>query len=94
MTRDSGSGAQAMRPEGAQSEGPQSGGCKPHRPTSVIPQQVREQMEQDIQTMFAETAILLTHPDESRRALAKERVFKILFDRKASPAIIQEGVGL
>jgi hypothetical protein len=33
--RDSGSGAQAMRPEGAQPVGPQSGGEQPHRPNSV-----------------------------------------------------------
>ncbi len=31
------------------------------------------------QTMFAETAILMLHPDESRRALAKERVYAILY---------------
>jgi hypothetical protein len=35
---DSGSGAQAMRPEGAQPVGPQSGGEQPHRPKPVSSQ--------------------------------------------------------
>jgi hypothetical protein len=33
-----------------------------------------------IQTVFAETAILLTHPDASRRELAKELVYSIMFE--------------
>jgi hypothetical protein len=37
-TSDSGSGAQAMRPEGAQPVGPQSGGEQPHRPKPVSSQ--------------------------------------------------------
>jgi hypothetical protein len=35
---DSGSGAEAMRPEGAQPVGPQSGGEQPHRPKPVSSQ--------------------------------------------------------
>jgi hypothetical protein len=38
-----------------------------------------EAANERIQTMFAETAILLTHPVEARRALAKERIYAILF---------------
>lgn len=32
----------------------------------------------EAQTVFAETAILLLHPDEWRRAVAKERVYAII----------------
>ena len=33
-----------------------------------------------LREMFAETAIMLTHSDPSRQALAKERVYKLLYD--------------
>jgi hypothetical protein len=46
----------------------------PHRDTDPRDEAVR--------TIFAETAILLTHPDEARRALAKERVYAILYTQR------------
>ncbi|UXC93094.1 hypothetical protein EGM87_22625 [Sphingobium sp. RSMS] len=40
--------------------------------------------DEAVRTIFAETAIMMTHPDDERRALAKERVYSLLFARPAS----------
>lgn len=45
-----------------------------------------EAANERIQTMFAETAILLTHPNADRRALAKDRIFAIMFPAQGTEA--------
>lgn len=39
--------------------------------------------QDELRTMFAETAILLTHSDDKQKALAKERIYALLYPADA-----------